>query len=104
MPAHNGLLKRKSACGGTLGPIGEYDECRRKTPQGKTQNTEPGNRNGSSLPPIVHEALRSPGQPLDQATRAFMEPRFAHDFSQVRVHTDSQAGESARCVNALAYT
>lgn len=107
------------------------------------------------MPPIVHEVLRSPGHPLDPATRAFMEPRFVHDFSQVRtrayrtvpvparltigasrdefeqeadrvaqhaisrssapagvrhdfsgvrVHTDAQAAESARAVNALAYT
>jgi hypothetical protein len=57
-----------------------------------------------SVPPIVYEVLRSPGQPLDQATRAFFEPRFGHDFSQVRVHTDAKAAESARAVNALAYT
>ena len=52
----------------------------------------------------VHEALRSPGQPLDAETRAFMEPRFGHDFSQVRVHADTKAAESAQSVNALAYT
>ena len=34
-----------------------------------------------SVPPIVHEVLRSPGAPLDAGTRAFMEPRFGHDFS-----------------------
>jgi len=33
-----------------------------------------------------------------------MEPRFGHDFSHVRVHADEQAAESARAVNALAYT
>jgi hypothetical protein len=52
----------------------------------------------------VHDVLRSPGQPLDEATRAFMEPRFGYDFSQVRIHNDAQAAESARMVNALAYT
>jgi LysM repeat protein len=56
------------------------------------------------VPPIVHEVLRSPGRPLDVATRAFMEPRFGHDFSQVRIHADAKAAESARAVNALAYT
>ncbi len=55
-------------------------------------------------PPIVHEVLRFPGQPLDPATRAFMEPHFGHDFSRVKVHTDAKAAESARAVNALAYT
>jgi hypothetical protein len=33
-----------------------------------------------------------------------MEPRFGQDFSEVRVHTDAKAEESARAVNALAYT
>jgi hypothetical protein len=33
-----------------------------------------------------------------------MEPRFGHDFSRVRVHTDARAASSARAVNALAYT
>ncbi len=37
-------------------------------------------------PPIVHEALRSSGQPLDRETRAFMEPRFGYDFSRTPVH------------------
>ncbi|HET8631526.1 MAG TPA: DUF4157 domain-containing protein [Thermomicrobiales bacterium] len=48
--------------------------------------------------------LRAPGRPLDAATRSFMEPRFGHDFSGVRVHTDARAAESARAVGALAYT
>jgi hypothetical protein len=56
------------------------------------------------VPQIVHEVLNSPGQPLDSHTRGFMESRFSHDFNQVRVHTDSKAAESARTVNALAYT
>jgi|GEM_PF-5867408 len=58
----------------------------------------------SDVPPIVHEVLQSPGQPLDPATCAFFEPRFGHDFSRVRVHTDTHAAASARAVNALAYT
>lgn len=58
----------------------------------------------SSVPPIVNEVLNSSGEPLDAGTRAFMEPRFGHDFSNVRVHTDKKAAESARDVNALAYT
>jgi hypothetical protein len=55
-------------------------------------------------PASVHEVMRSPGQPLDPATRGFMEPRFGRDFSGVRVHTDSAAAQSARDVNAHAYT
>lgn len=33
-----------------------------------------------------------------------MEPRFGHDFSDIRVHTDPQAAASAQAVGALAYT
>jgi hypothetical protein len=66
-------------------------------------------RAGSSAPTggapgIVHEVLRSPGVPLDPATRAFFEPRFGHDFGRVRVHIDARAAESTRLVNAHAYT
>jgi hypothetical protein len=90
-----GLLQRKCACGGTPGSTGECEECREKRLQQKIRNP---------VPPIVHEVLNSPGQPLDADTRAFMEPRFSHDFGHVRVHTDAKAADSARAVNALAYT
>ncbi|MCP4494533.1 MAG: DUF4157 domain-containing protein [Gammaproteobacteria bacterium] len=48
--------------------------------------------------------MKGGGQPLDAGTRAFYEPRFGHNFSQVRVHTDAQAAESAESINAQAYT
>lgn len=44
------------------------------------------------------------GQPLDSTTREFMESRFQHDFSGVRVHTGEGAAESARSIHAKAYT
>jgi hypothetical protein len=44
------------------------------------------------------------GSPLDTPTRSFMEERLGHDFSDVRVHTDGKASESAKSVNAQAYT
>src|SRR5213075_2713644 len=58
----------------------------------------------NAVPPIVHDVLNSPGQPLDAEIRAFMEPRFGHDFSQVQVYTDTKASESASKIDALAYT
>jgi len=58
----------------------------------------------SDAPPIVHEVIQSPGQPLDGRTRAYMEPRFGYDFSHVRIHADSKAMKSAQAINALAYT
>ena len=81
----------------------ECEDCRKKR-LGIVQRFATGIQTPSIAPPIVHDVLRSPGQPLDMATRAFMEPRFGHDFSQVRVHNDERAAASARAVNALAYT
>jgi hypothetical protein len=57
-----------------------------------------------TAPPVVHQVLNTSGQALDPATRQFMESRFGQDFSNVRVHTDTQAATSATSVNALAYT
>ncbi len=44
------------------------------------------------------------GEPLSESVRAYFEPRFGRDFSQVRVHTDSKASESAQKLSAKAYT
>jgi hypothetical protein len=78
------------------------------SPSAKTetllQRQTAGNANVSSAPPIVHQVLQSSGKPLDAKTRAFIEPRFGHDFGHVRVHADSQAAQSAQAVGASAYT
>jgi hypothetical protein len=53
---------------------------------------------------MVDNALSGTGQPLNRPTRDFMEPRFGHDFSRVRVHTGEQQAQSARLIGARAYT
>ncbi|MEU7604201.1 DUF4157 domain-containing protein [Streptomyces sp. NPDC041003] len=52
----------------------------------------------------VHDVLRTPGRPLDDATRTDMEARLGADFSDVRIHSDSAAKASAAEVGARAYT
>src|ERR1039458_509494 len=104
-----GLLQRKCACGKAAGPSGECEECKKKresgpTLQRKSSHAAAPGQSSAEAPPIVHDVLRSPGQPLDTASRAFMEPRFGYDFSRVRVHADSRAAKSAEAVNAQAYT
>jgi hypothetical protein len=49
-------------------------------------------------------AVRGGGQPLPESQRSFFEPRFGHDFSQVRVHTDAEAAEIAEALQARAFT
>ncbi len=95
------MLQRRCACGNRSSSGGECESCADKKTalQRKSENNSVGD-----VPPPVHDVLRASGRPLDGATRAFMEPRFGQDFSSVRVHTDSKAAESARSVDALAYT
>ena len=69
-----------------------------------TEAARPGRTKQAEAPAIVQETLRSPGQPLDATTRAFMEPRFGYDFSRVRVHTEGEAARSAKAIGARAYT
>lgn len=52
----------------------------------------------------VEDVLSAPGRPLDESVRTDMETRLGADFSDVRVHTDHAAHESAESVNARAYT
>ena len=97
-------LQRACACGQHKARSdGECEECQKKR-QGTLQRAAVNHAPTTQVPSIVHEVLRSPGQPLNAATRAFMEPRFGHDFSDVRVHTDVKAARSAETINALAYT
>ena len=66
-----------------------------------------GARAGGESPRLAassHPLLHSAGEPLDPATRRFMEPRFSHDFSRVRVHTGPAASASAQRLGAQAYT
>lgn len=70
----------------------------------RTKSVQASDTGRIAAPPIVREVLRAPGRPLDHATRAFMESRFGHDFSRVRVHSGPAAEQSARTVNARAYT
>ena len=77
---------------------------RKSAPAKASQAASPAAPVLTDAPPIVHDVLSSPGQPLDAATRSFMEPRFGRDFGAVRVHNDTAGNASAQAVNALAYT
>ncbi len=93
-------LQRKCPCEGSDTPC---PTCEKKKEETLARQAA-GSVTPVEAPPIVHRVLRSPGQPLDSATRVFFEQRLGADLAPVRVHTDAQAAESARAVNALAYT
>jgi Domain of unknown function (DUF4157) len=97
-----GVLQRQCACGDHA-PGGECERCGKDRQIGMQSRAR--NKTGpAGAPPIVHQVLRSSGQSLAPSTRSFMESRFGHDFSRVRVHSDADATRSAVAVNAIAYT
>ena len=93
--------RRACACGGAC------PKCSNRNGVGERIQAKPAHANDAgagAAPRSVEETLSSHGQPLDSAARDFFEPRFGRDFSGVRVHTDASAAESARAINARAYT
>ncbi|SDD75208.1 eCIS core domain-containing protein [Actinokineospora iranica] len=60
----------------------------------------PANEPATTVPDV----LKSPGAPLPPALRTDMESRLGHNFSSVRLHTDTAAARSATEINARAYT
>ncbi len=99
--APGAVLQRKCACGThTQGSM--CDECGKK--QLELRRKAAGDERPGEIPGIVHDVLSDGGHSLEAATRADLEPRFGHDFSRVRIHSDPKAADSARAVGALAYT
>lgn len=95
--------QRACTCGGEC-PKCRAEQLGRDPDLLQTKRVQANVAEETVAPPIVNEVLRSPGQPLDAPIRALFEPRFGFDFSQVRVHANEKAAESAHAVNALAYT
>lgn len=99
-PAHSLQLQRANcACGRPITGGGECESCRKKRLQRAASGPLP-----TAVPGSVQSVLSSSGRPLEPGTRTDMEARFGHDFSQVRVHDGLTAAQSAREVNARAYT
>jgi len=96
-------LQGACSCGGKC-PKCQAERLDQEQGSLRTRRVQANEAEEPVTPPTIHEVLRSSGQPLDSVARAFFEPRFGHDFSQVRVHDNAQATDSARSVNARAFT
>src|ERR1700730_4683378 len=96
----DGVLQRKWPCGQHASG-GQCEHCKK---QQLLQRRAAGTFSPTIAPAIVGDVLATPGQPLDSTTREFLEPRCGNNSSQVAVHSDQRAAESARAVNAHAYT
>lgn len=99
MPASQ--VQRACSCGGTCTDCQKDEEDRGRTIRRQASGEA---MTGGAAPPEVERVLRAPGQPLPAGTRAFMEPRFGRDFSDVRIHRDALAARSAERMQAAAYT
>ena len=84
------------------GPVASSDTS--NTLRRRDERAQGGDTGRVEAPPVVHEVLAGPGRPLDQETRGFMEPRFGHDFGNVRVHDDARADAASSAVGARAFT
>jgi hypothetical protein len=89
------VLQRKCDCGQHTGG-GECEECKKNKSSGDPLLQRSALNRGAvnGVPEIVHEVLRSPGQPLDAATRAYFEPRFGNSFHATPVRMSSKANGS----------
>jgi hypothetical protein len=84
----------------------DCDEEHKKKPDAPVRRKE----QTADAPPVTQsvaaniQSLRGGGSALPAATRAFFEPRFGADFSGVRVHNDQRAADTAKSLNAKAFT
>lgn len=88
------------SCGGRCPRCQQGEVLRRKT----APAAEGGDRWNALRQPEAKLNAVSGGQPLTNEQRAYFEPRFGVDFSNVRVHTDGSADTAARAIGAYAYT
>jgi hypothetical protein len=99
-PAVNNSIQRK--CPGCKKGIKiekeeEEEKLQKKEASGSTPEVTPELESGIN-------AGHGGGQPLPESARAFFEPRFGHDFSGVRVHSDVISADTAKSINARAFT
>jgi hypothetical protein len=98
-------VQRKCSCGGS----GPCAKCSENESEEETSTLQRKAHSSSALtaatgPSIVRQVLRAPGEPINNPIRHFFEMRFAQNLSDVRIHNGDMAAQSARSVNALAYT
>jgi Domain of unknown function (DUF4157)/Phage tail lysozyme len=70
----------------------------------QTKPVATARRGVGEAPPVVHDALRASGRPLDAASRTFFEPRFSFDFSRIRIHAEASSARATRALQARAFT
>ena len=94
LPGPTHLMLKCSHC--------DAEEREHETVQRKPGSSQSGGT-GFSLESYIQQSPAT-GMPMDRGTRSFMESRFGSDFSSVRIHTGSQAGQASDSIQARAFT
>jgi len=97
----NQVMQMKTPIPGDAGAVPKSQVRAQSKVQRKISRTQGG---GAHDPSVISEVAGSNGQALNRTTRRFMEPRFGHDFSAVRIHTGDRAAKSAQAVHSRAFT
>src|SRR5689334_15729859 len=102
--ASSPLLQRKCACGNSPGLTGQCEDCDKEKLVQRSPASEA--RQPATSPQLIAQvqSMHGSGKPLSTELRDYFEPRFGHDFSRVRIHTDAAAADTSRALNARAYT
>ncbi len=101
MRSHASVGSAATSCSCGADEEGMCEECRQKAAGVSRKAADSSPPHASNR--VLDTVKRSPGHPLDAATRAFFEPRFGRDLSSVRIHSDAAAAASARSIQAHAY-
>lgn len=90
----NTIDRKCNACENEEDEVAERPVMRKKVFASATADT----------PSSIKSVISSGGRPLDLQTRRFFEPRLGYDLGSVRIHTETDAHESAKSIDAKAYT
>ncbi|GAB1260351.1 eCIS core domain-containing protein [Aurantivibrio plasticivorans] len=74
------------------------DECEEELHRQPTTGKHGNSKAEAGSPPLTG------GRPMSTSTRQFFEPRFRHDFSQVKIHDNPAVHQYAASINAKAFT
>lgn len=104
------MIQRKCReCGSAMTSSGKCSACANRGTDKKwiDRKSQGGAAQAAMAPALaaqVHEVVGASGAPLDSSLQTELSTRLGHDFSRVRVHSDPAASETARSLEAMAYT
>src|ERR1700728_3956749 len=80
------VLQDECTCSSSSDGSGKCSKCAAEEKKEAVQRWAMRSGPVATVPSVVHDVLREPGQPLDAGSRSYFEPRFGADFGNVRIH------------------